>query len=99
MLLEPQNDPISFMEFLNTAHRAVGVMEFPETMSWQEAIAIINEWMGKLIPFDCYYRTHLGDETKLTNKSAEFIILTENEDDRMVAEGFMFNFKIQYPRR
>lgn len=96
--LEPQNDPISFMGFLNTAHRTSGVMTYPEDMGWGEALDIMNEALDKLIPFDNYFFISLGDESQLTDTSAHYIIRTETPEDNLTAEAFMFNFKIEWPK-
>lgn len=97
-LLEPQNDPISFMSFLAEANRTAGVMTYPDEMSWCEAKAIMTEAFNEQIAFDNYFMIMLGNESLLTHNSAEFIIRTENEEDRLKAEAFLFNFKIEWPK-
>lgn len=97
-LLEPQNDPISFMDFLASAKRTSGIMMYPAEMSWSEAKSIMTEAFNELIEFDNYFMIMLGNESLLTNSSADFVILTENEVDRLKAEAFMFNFKVQWPK-
>lgn len=96
--LRPENDPISFMSFLAEADRTASVMQFPDTMSWCEAKAIMGEELEKLIPFDNYFFISLGDESQLTDDSAHFIIRTETPEDKLIVEAFMFNFKIEWPK-
>ncbi len=95
--LEPQNDPISFMSFLTNSHRTVAIMTFPKDMGWGEAMDIMNDALNDVIPGDDYFFLSLGNEDLLTDTSAEYILRTETEEDRLKAEAFMFNFKIQWP--
>lgn len=69
---------------------------YPAEMSWSEAKSIMTEAFNELIEFDNYFMIMLGNESLLTNSSADFVILTENEVDRLKAEAFMFNFKVQW---
>lgn len=95
-VFKAQNDPMGFMHFLASSDWTKGVMEFPDTMCWSEASAIVSNVLDERLKGD--FVVMLGDETKLTDRSAEFIIRTVDADDLAIVGAFMFNFRIQYPR-
>lgn len=74
-----QEDPIGFMSFLTNTDWTKATLKFPVGMNWPEMINHLTANLDKVLKGR--FIVLLGDENKLTDTDAEFIIRTEDPDD------------------
>lgn len=77
LILPNDAEPLAFLEFMTTAFRTVVIL--PISGTFHGKLAELDGILNMLMVGD--YTILLGDESKLTDTSAEFAILTALDGD------------------
>lgn len=82
-----QEEPIGFMSFVTNSDCTKVEIAFPAGMDWHETIAHLTNNLNTVLKGR--FVVMLGNERKLTDTSAEFIIRTEDPDDLAFVRAYL----------
>lgn len=85
-----QADPLGFMSFLNNSARTIVELKIPEGDYWGSVIDILEDLLDEKC--DGLFSVSLGDESKLTDTSAQYIIRTELDEDLANVSVVLLNY-------
>lgn len=90
-VFDMQADPLGFMSFLNNSAWTVVELNFSEGEYWGTVIDELND----LLEDKCegLFTVSLGNESKLTDNSAEYIIRTELDSDLANVSVVLVNYR------
>lgn len=78
-VFDPQSDPMAFMSFLAESDWTKSTLKFPVGKNWVDMKDHLTANLDKVLRGR--FIVMLGDESKLTDYEAEYIIRTEHPDD------------------
>lgn len=86
-----QADPLGFMSFLNNSARTIVELNYSEDEYWGTVVEKLNDMLDEKC--EGLFNVALGNESKLTDTSAEFIIRTELDEDLANVSVVLLNYR------
>lgn len=81
-------DGLEFMKFLNASHKTRVTIDILPEEGWVDAKDRLEEWADAHLT-EGTYRIHLGNESLLTDESAEYVFHTLEEEAPLVRRRWL----------
>lgn len=81
-------DGLEFMKFMTQSHKTVIVVDIRPDEGWADVKDRIEKWASENLT-EGTYRVHLGNESLLTDESAQYVVYSLEEEAPRVRQRWL----------